>query len=44
MGEMRRMMKAELEHIPERLDQVKNTHVGQRQLVPQARMREGASA
>ena len=31
MGEMKRMMRAKLEHIHEHLDQVENTSVGQRQ-------------
>ncbi|KAH9656969.1 hypothetical protein KPL70_022870 [Citrus sinensis] len=39
---MRRMMRAELELIHERLDRVKNTRAGQPQLVPQARKRERA--
>ena len=34
MREMRRMMRAQLEHIHESLDQVENTHAGQAQLVP----------
>ncbi|KAH9780591.1 hypothetical protein KPL71_008136 [Citrus sinensis] len=42
MGEMRRMMTAELELIHERLDQVENTRAGQPQPVPQARRRERA--
>ena len=42
MREMRRMMRAELEHIHEHLDQVENTRAGQPQHVPQAQMRERA--
>ena len=42
MGEMRRMMRAELELIHERLDRVENTRAGQPQPVPQARRRERA--
>ncbi|KAH9649300.1 hypothetical protein KPL70_025934 [Citrus sinensis] len=42
MGEMRRMMKAELELIHERLDQVENTRAGQPQPVPQTHRRERA--
>ncbi|KAH9734804.1 hypothetical protein KPL71_017514 [Citrus sinensis] len=42
MGEMRRMMRPELELIHERLDQVENTRVGQPQPIPQARRRERA--
>ncbi|KAH9680122.1 Endonuclease [Citrus sinensis] len=42
MGEMRRMMRAELELIHERLDQVENTRAGQPQPVPQAHRRERA--
>ena len=34
MGEMKRMMRAELELIHEHLDQVKNTHSGQQQPFP----------
>ena len=41
---MRRMMRAELEYIHERLDQVENTCVGQPQPVPQAHKRERALA
>ena len=37
-------MRAELEHIHKRLDQVENTCVGQSQPVPQARRRERAPA
>ena len=44
MGEMRRMMRDELELIHERLDQVENKLVGQPQLVPQARRKERAPA
>ena len=43
IGEMKRMMRAELEHIHERLNQAENTCVGQPQPVPQARRRERAS-
>ena len=39
MGEMRRMIRAELELIHERLDRVENTRVGQPQPIPQARRR-----
>ncbi|KAH9704976.1 hypothetical protein KPL70_011688 [Citrus sinensis] len=42
MGEMRRMMRAELELIRERLDRVEITRAGQPQPVPQARRRERA--
>ncbi|KAH9698149.1 Endonuclease [Citrus sinensis] len=42
MGEMRRMMRAELELIHEHLDQVENARAGQPQLVPKARRRERA--
>ena len=42
VGEMRRMMRGELEHLHERLDQVENARVEQPQPVPQARGREGA--
>ena len=41
---MRRMIRAELEHIHKRLDQVENTHARQPQLVPQARRREKTPA
>jgi hypothetical protein len=40
--EMRRMMRGELEHLHERLDQVENTHSEQPQPVLRARGREGA--
>ncbi|KAH9649369.1 hypothetical protein KPL70_025952 [Citrus sinensis] len=42
MGEMRMMMKAELELIHEHLDQVENTRAGQPQPVPQTHRRERA--
>ena len=42
MGEMRRMIRAELELINEHLDRVDNTCVGHPQPVPQARRRERA--
>ena len=42
VGEMRRMMKGELEHLYERLDQVENACLEQPQPVPQAHGREGA--
>ena len=44
MGEMRWIMRAELELIHERLDQVENTRAGQPQPVPQARRRKRALA
>ena len=34
------MMRAELEHIQERLDKVMNAHARQKQPIPQARKRE----
>ncbi|KAH9792509.1 hypothetical protein KPL71_004153 [Citrus sinensis] len=42
LGEMRRMMRVELELIHERLDRVENTRAGQPQPVPQTRKRERA--
>ena len=42
MREIRGMIKAELTHINECLDQVENTSVGQPQPIPQARRREKA--
>ncbi|KAH9658215.1 hypothetical protein KPL70_023405 [Citrus sinensis] len=42
MGEMRRTMKAKLEHTHECLDQVENTCAGQPQPVPQSHMRDRA--
>ena len=42
MGEMRRMMRAELELIHEHLDQVENARVGQSQPVSKACRRERA--
>ena len=44
IGEMRRIMRAELELIHERLDWVETTRVGQPQPVPQAHRRERALA
>ena len=44
VGKMRRMMRAELEHIHDRLDQVENTRVGQPKPIPQARRRDRAPA
>ena len=44
MGEMRRMMRAELELIQKRSDQVENTLIGRPQPIPQARRRERAPA
>ena len=41
---IRRIMRAELEVIHERLDQVENTRAGQPQPVPQARRRERVPA
>ncbi|KAI9154064.1 hypothetical protein LWI28_020487 [Acer negundo] len=41
VGEMRRMMRGELEQLHERLDQMDNSHTEQPQPVPQARRREG---
>ncbi|KAI9195068.1 hypothetical protein LWI28_011352 [Acer negundo] len=40
VGEMRRMMRGELEQLHEHLDQVENSHMEQPQPVPQARRRE----
>ncbi|KAK0601078.1 hypothetical protein LWI29_021103 [Acer saccharum] len=40
VGEMRRLMREELYHLHERLDQVENARAEQPQLVPQARGRQ----
>ena len=40
MGEMRRMMRVELEHIYEHLDKVENTRAGQPQPIRQAHKRK----
>ncbi|XP_057477465.1 uncharacterized protein LOC130765136 [Actinidia eriantha] len=42
VGEMRQMMRGELEQLHERLDQLENSRVEQPQPVPRARRREGA--
>ena len=44
MGEIKRMIKAELEHIHECLDQIKNTRTGQPQFILIAHRRERALA
>ena len=40
VGEMRRMMRGELDQLHERLDQVENSRAEQPQSIPQARRRE----